>query len=61
MTTIRDGNYGGPVAFFSQDGSSVVIVSPLNEFMISNMKHEASVRGVDNHPGVLNYGLMGNF
>ena len=37
--TIRDGNYGGLVTFFNEDGSEVVIVSALNEFMISNLRY----------------------
>ena len=37
--SIRDGNYGGLMTFFNEDGSEVVIVSPLNQFMISNLRY----------------------
>ena len=49
--TVRGGRLGGPVAFFDQEYSAVVILSPLNHFMAVNMEVEANV---------FNFGLMGS-
>ena len=49
--SLRGGRLGGPVAFFDRDYTAVVIMSPLNQFMATNMEFD------DN---VLNFGLMGS-
>ena len=53
MDTIRGGQLGGPVAFFNQDYTAVVILSALNHFMVSNMV-------VEGYHELLNFGLMGS-
>ncbi len=53
MNTIRGGQLGGPTAFFNEDGSRVILISPLNNFMVANL--ETRVVGDDT---VLDYGLM---
>jgi hypothetical protein len=35
---IRGGELGGPVAFFDADGTRVVVLSPMSQFMIANME-----------------------
>ena len=49
--SLRGGRLGGPVAFFDRDYTAVVIMSPLNQFMATNIE-------VDDN--VLNFGLMGS-
>lgn len=51
--TIRGGQLGGPVAFFDRDYTSVVILSPLNHFMVANMEVESDAFRLD-------LGLMGS-
>lgn len=43
---VRDGAYGGPTVFFNPAGDRVVITSPLNEFMVSNLMFTPSDDGV---------------
>lgn len=51
--TIRGGQLGGPVAFFDRHYTAVVIVSPLNHFMVANMQVESDAPRLD-------LGLMGS-
>ena len=51
MKSIRDGHIGGPIAFFDRDYTAVVIVSPLNQYMVANTE-------VDSEEGLINFGLM---
>ncbi len=58
---IRGGELGGPVVFFDETGSEVLILSPLSQFMATNME----VRYVKNSTTsttfpVLDFGLMGS-
>ena len=53
---IGDGQLGGgPLVFFSKDGTSVDIISSLNRFMITNL-----MTNTDDENVYLNYGLMGS-
>jgi len=47
---------GGPVAFFDRDYQAVVLISPLNHFMITNQVTDIYT----NDSTVLSYGLMGS-
>ena len=58
---IRGGELGGPIAFFDETGSQVLILSPLSQFMASNIE----VRQVKDEDKnivfpVLDFGLMGS-
>ena len=53
--TIRGGQLGGPVVFFDKAYSAVVLISPLNNFMVSNMEVK-----MKNNKTVLDFGLMGS-
>ena len=54
--TIRSGQLGGPIAFFDRHYQAVVLISPLNHFMITNQWTDIHGDGST----VLNYGLMGS-
>jgi hypothetical protein len=58
---IRGGELGGPVAFFNELGTEVVILSSLSQFMASNMEVRY-VRDEDKNISfpVLDFGLMGS-
>ena len=51
LKSIRDGHIGGPIAFFDRDYTAVVIVSPLNQYMVASTE-------VDSEEGLINFGLM---
>ena len=49
----RDGEYGGPLMLYNTDMSHLVILSPLNNFMVSSMVHNKEEQS-------LQWGLMGS-
>eukprot|EP00095_Tigriopus_kingsejongensis_P001199 maker-scaffold530_size145801-snap-gene-0.21 protein:Tk01199 transcript:maker-scaffold530_size145801-snap-gene-0.21-mRNA-1 annotation:"hypothetical protein CGI_10001027" len=57
MDRVRGGNYGGPLVLFNQAGDEVVILSPLSEFMITNLQVKQSN---PDDLGILDFGLMGS-
>jgi len=61
-STIRDGNYGGILILFNEEGDEVIILSSLNRFMVQNMRHlpNEDPSKDRSHPGVLSFGLMGS-
>jgi hypothetical protein len=42
-TRVRDGEYGGPLVLFDEDFQNVLIVSALNNFMVSSMVRNSEV------------------
>lgn len=54
---IRGGNYGGPLVLFNESGNEVLILSPLSEFMVTNLERRETNPG---DVGVLDFGLMGS-
>ena len=50
-TGIRTGEYGGPLVLFDEDLENVVIISSLNNFMVSSLEFSE---------GKIKLGLMGS-
>ena len=42
-TEIRDGEYGGPLVLFDDDMRNVLVISSLNNFMVSSIVHDDQV------------------
>ncbi len=53
--TIRGGNYGGVLVLFDRSGDRVVILSPLQNFLVTNMRHRVS-----SNINALDFGLLGS-
>ena len=47
---VRDGEYGGPLVLFDEDFDNVLIISSLNNFMVSSMVRDDEV---SNHVSML--------
>ena len=50
---VRDGEYGGPLTLFNTELDQVVVMSPLNNFMVNSMFHNITESS-------LQFGLMGS-
>ena len=40
---VRDGEYGGPLVLFDEEFENVIVVSSLNNFMVSSMVRDVTV------------------
>ena len=50
---IRDGEYGGPLVFFNTEMDQVMVISSLNNHMVSSLQHHTKTNS-------LRWGLMGS-